>query len=521
METSRASVRRVLVAGMIVALTLVASVGVGVPAHAADELQSRVSGQGVTIGQPDPNTVVSRDGKQTWQPAYVVGVSGSHPFDSWFPQAGVSWDANWINCQPSFTACLDESVWYRTFIVLPDRPDLSLSFRVVADNAATPYINGVQAGPRFEAYGNVNVDPALLHPGVNTFDMYFEDWGGLTGFRWELFGTLDATVNPDANHDGTPDEPTNTPPTVAVTGVSDAATYELGDVPAPGCAADDAEDGASSPVPSVSDLTGPLAAFGVGTETVTCDITDAGGLAASASATYTIVDTGAPTLAGAPTTAPNDAGWYAGPVTIRWQAADDGVGIDAAAVPADTVLSADGTGQTASATVADRAGNQASATSTPPVNIDATAPVVAFAGATSYTVDQTVAITCTATDGLSGIATTTCADVTGAAADFAPATTRTASATDVAGNATSASTTFTVTATPDALCRLATRYRGGALGNSLCAKLRAAAASDGRGQVTARDNQLASFRREVAAQRGKALTAAEADTLLRWSSRLF
>lgn len=520
MGTRKASVRRAFVAALVVASTLVA--GAGGAAHATDHLQSRVSGQGVTIGQADPNTVVSRDGKQTWQPAYVVGISGSHPFDNWFPQAGVSWDANWINCQPNFTACLNESVWYRTFIVLPDRPDLSLSFRVVADNAATPYINGVQAGPRFEAYGNVSVDASLLHPGVNTFDMYFEDWGGLTGFRWELFGTLDASVNPDADQDGEPDEPTNTPPTVTVTGVDDGATYEIGAVPAPACAADDAEDGATAPAPSVSALSGPLAPFGLGVQTATCDVTDEGGLSATASATYSIVDTVDPTLAGAPTTSPNGAGWYAGPVTIRWVGTDAGSGIDASALPADDLLSADGTSQTASATVADRAGNVASATSAPPVNIDATDPTVTFGGATSYLVDQTVAITCTASDALSGVASTTCADVTGAAADFGSgASTRTASATDVAGNTASASVTFTVTATPDALCRLATRYSGGALGNSLCAKLRAAAASNARGHATARDNQLASFRREVGAQTGKALTSAEAASLLRWSSNLF
>lgn len=520
MGTRKAPVRRAFVAALAVATTLVA--GTGGAAQATDHLQSRVSGQGVTIGQADPNTVVSRDGKQSWQPAYVVGISGSHPFDDWFPQAGVSWDANWINCQPNFTACLNESVWYRTFIVLPDRPDLSLSFRVVADNAATPYINGVQAGPRFESYGNVSVDPSLLHPGVNTFDMYFEDWGGLTGFRWELFGTLDASVNPDADQDGEPDEPTNTPPTVTVTGVVDGASYEIGAVPAAACEADDAEDGASTPSPSLSALSGPLAAFGLGVQTATCDSTDDGGLTATASATYSIVDTVAPDLAGAPTTSPNGAGWYSGPVTVRWVATDDGAGIDASALPSDDVLAADGTGQVATATVADRAGNVNSATSSPPVNIDATDPVVTFGGATTYLVDQTVAITCTASDALSGVASTTCAGITGAAAGFAAGpTTRHASATDVAGNTASASTTFTVTATPDALCRLATRYSGGALGNSLCAKLRAAAASDARGQTGARDNQLGSFRREVGAQTGKALTTAEAATLLRWSSHLF
>ena len=196
------SVRRAFVAAVLGAATLIA---VATTPSAATELQSRVSGDGVAIGQADPNTVVSRDGGHTWTSAYVVLPGGAHPFDGWFPQANVSSAANWIACEPRPDACLNQTVWYRTFIVLPDQANLSLLFRVLSYNAATPYVNGVQAGPRFESFGTVNVSPTLLHPGVNTFDMLFEDWGGLSGFRWELFGTLVASANPDGDHDGVPD----------------------------------------------------------------------------------------------------------------------------------------------------------------------------------------------------------------------------------------------------------------------------------------------------------------------------
>ena len=230
------SARRALVAVVLGAATLI--VAGGSPAS-AEELQSRVSGQGVAIGAADPNTVVSRDGGTTWTPAYVVLPGGDHPFDEWFgAEANVSAAANWIACEPRSDACLNEHVWYRTFIVLPDRPDLSLTFRVLADNAATPYVNGVKAGERFESWGTVEVSPALLHPGVNTFDMYFEDWGGLSGFRWELFGTLEATANPDPDQDGVPDTTDNCP-TVANTAQVDTEGDELGNA----CDPDDDNDG--------------------------------------------------------------------------------------------------------------------------------------------------------------------------------------------------------------------------------------------------------------------------------------
>ena len=58
------------------------------------------------------------------------------------------------------------------------------------------------------------------------------------------------------------------------------------------------------------------------------------------------------------------------------------------------------------------------------IKIDATAPTVVYSGhPASYTADQTVSIACTASDApsppQSGIASTTCANITGPAYDFA------------------------------------------------------------------------------------------------------
>src|SRR5262249_10812119 len=91
--------------------------------------------------------------------------------------------------------------------------------------------------------------------------------------------------------------------------------------------------------------------------------------------------------------------------------------------------------------------------------IDATSPTLTIAGATTYTVDQTVAVTCSASDGGSGLAAPNpCASplASGPAYSFAlganpigPVT-----ATDNAGNATTKSASFTVKVTPTTLCLL-------------------------------------------------------------------
>ena len=168
----------------------------------------------------------------------------------------------------------------------------------------------------------------------------------------------------------------------------------------------------------------------------------------------------------------------------------------------------------------DEAGN-AEAVKTLVVKVDTTKPVVTYTGSTSYTVDQIVSITCTATDSLSGVASSTCVNVNGAADTFAIGThTRSATATDNAGNVGSGSVTFRVSVTFDSLCNLSVRYSGGTLGDSLCAKLAAAEASAARGNTKAKGNQLDAFRNEVSAQSGKKLTAAEAATLIRLSNLL-
>jgi hypothetical protein len=88
------------------------------------------------------------------------------------------------------------------------------------------------------------------------------------------------------------------------------------------CNVVDAEDGNSSFPATLSAVTGPNAADGIGSQTASCSYTDQGGLPAPAisSVSYGIVDPSAPTILG--TLNPADAdglnGWYKSNVALAW-----------------------------------------------------------------------------------------------------------------------------------------------------------------------------------------------------------
>jgi hypothetical protein len=90
------------------------------------------------------------------------------------------------------------------------------------------------------------------------------------------------------------------------------------------------------------------------------------------------------------------------------------------------------------------------------VKVDKTAPSIAYGThPATYTVDQQVSIGCSAGDGLSGLASNTCADITGPAYTFGLGPhSFNASASDKAGNSAGRSTSFTVQVTPTSLCKL-------------------------------------------------------------------
>src|SRR5207249_10247088 len=93
------------------------------------------------------------------------------------------------------------------------------------------------------------------------------------------------------------------------------------------------------------------------------------------------------------------------------------------------------------------------------VKRDATNPVIGFEGRLSYFVDEDVAVRCNATDAMSGIATNTCANISGPAYTFSLGRNAfTARAVDNAGNESTASGEFTVSVSSQSVCRLVQRW---------------------------------------------------------------
>lgn len=241
--------------------------------------------------------------------------------------------------------------------------------------------------------------------------------------------------------------------------------------------------------------------------TFSCSVTSGAGLT-SAPATVTVKrDAMSPSISYQMSGTIGANSWYVSNVGVIWttQAGPSGVGTCSSA-PA----TADGTNITFSCSVTAGNGKTASVT-TAPVKRDATKPVVSYSATNGgvYTVDQTVALTCSASDNLSGVQSSTCANVSGDAYNFALGTTSySATAVDFAGNVSQQATaSIKVSVTSGSLCALVQRWVANqGVANSLCVKLD--------------KGNYAPFQNEVQAQSGKWLSADHAATLLRLVSSL-
>lgn len=185
-----------------------------------------------------------------------------------------------------------------------------------------------------------------------------------------------------------------------------------------------------------------------GIHDITGAAVDRAGNRATASATVR-VDKTAPTIAATPDRAPNGAGWYNAPVTVTFACADGGSGV--ADCPAPSTVGGDGPNQAVSGTVADRAGN--TATASLHVSVDTTPPTIqAVVGSGWSAADTIVSFEC-ADAGGSGVASCPAQIVVSAEG----ATLVRGTATDLAGNSATVEATVQIDRTPPAITASASR----------------------------------------------------------------
>ena len=201
----------------------------------------------------------------------------------------------------------------------------------------------------------------------------------------------------------------------------------------------------------------PFTISGDGTHTLTYGSTDNDGNVETTQTATVKIDTTPPTVSAALAPAPIG-GWYDNP-TVTLTAGDATSGVALTEYNLDNTgwhvytlpfqVTGDGS-HTLQFRATDTAGNQK--TDSVSFQVDATPPVITYTGnAGSYSLFQTVSIHCSAVDPSPGsgvdVSATHCADVVGPAYTFGLGShTFNADARDLAGNTSTASTTFTVTA---------------------------------------------------------------------------
>lgn len=218
-------------------------------------------------------------------------------------------------------------------------------------------------------------------------------------------------------------------------------------------------------------------------------------------------DSTPPTVTHAISGTPNTSGWYASDVTVTFSVTDPESAVRSSGCGTHTVSASTPIDGITVTCVATSSGGTTSDAVT--IKLDKVSPLVTFTGnAGSYTVDQSVTISCTTSDNLSGVASSTCAAISGGADSFVAGTnTYSATATDHAGNIGTATTAFTVTVTSHGLCRLVQRWVSNpGVATSLCVKL---------------DHvSYVAFRNELKAQTGKHISDANASVLQRLVNEL-
>jgi hypothetical protein len=244
---------------------------------------------------------------------------------------------------------------------------------------------------------------------------------------------------------------------------------------------------------------------------------------------------------------PNFSGWNNANVSVSLNAVDvsGGPGIQSvsyAATGAQTIapttqpgaavnVAISAEGQTVLQFYATNNGGVSEAPHSVTISLDKTLPTITYSGNHGvYGVLDTVDISCTAADSLSGLLSTTCADISGPAYQFAlTGNTYSATATDFAGNVAQASTSFQIRVTYADLCTLTRQFiassgappdQAALLGQSLCAQLSAAQQAAAKGNAAAKRAAIAAYVRQVTAIAPSILTAQQATILVNLANAL-
>ncbi|MBI4311362.1 MAG: SBBP repeat-containing protein, partial [Chloroflexi bacterium] len=186
-----------------------------------------------------------------------------------------------------------------------------------------------------------------------------------------------------------------TPPTITGSGAPDANSngWNNGDV----TVSFTASDGLSG-LASVSDPT-TLSVEGAG-QWVTGTAVDVAGNTASATIDNVNIDKTPPTISGTRTPGPNPNGWNNVDITVEFACSDSLSGVDSCGPT--QIVTTEGSGQSKTGTVTDRAGNSAS-TTVEGINIDKTAPEITINTPQQYAVLPVgTALDYEATDDLGG-----------------------------------------------------------------------------------------------------------------------
>ncbi|HEX7103831.1 MAG TPA: hypothetical protein VF201_14395, partial [Nitrolancea sp.] len=256
-------------------------------------------------------------------------------------------------------------------------------------------------------------------------------------------------------------------------------------------------------------------------QTISQSITDRAGNTTNATSSPAVnVDLTAPiNVAGTPDRTPDSNGWYNHQVNVTFSGQDTVSGI--ASCTTSSYSGPDNASASVAGSCTDLAGNSTSGSFA--LAYDATAPTIVYSGNQgSYDITATVTITCTASDNLSGVATTDCQNISAPAYTFAVGSnTVSSSVTDVAGNTAGGSVTFTITESADSLTTLTKQFVSNpTLARQLSAPLGGIALANRINSPSMKQAYLNVYIMLVNQQRGRALTNQEADTLIRLAKGL-